>query len=100
MELLNTLFNVGCFDEISILLYRKPNHWPLLKEQFEKVIIGERLDLIIYFIKIRECRVVLDYPEIQKIIASKYMKEGNKIYYGAEMLNYIYKTNWDMKYSE
>lgn len=43
----------------------------------------------------RECRVILEEFEIQETIVEKYMKYGSKMYYGAEMLLYIYKLNWN-----
>jgi len=59
------------------------------------VIEQEQIDLILYFIKIRECRVILDEYSIQSTIVENYMKFGSKMYYGAEMLIYIYKLNWN-----
>lgn len=93
---METLFNHSCFDEISILIYRKPGYWKFTTEQFRSVINKKELSLILEFLKIRECRVLLDQPEIQEKIVYEYMVHGNTIYYGIEMLNFIYKTNWSM----
>ncbi len=69
--------------------------WSFTKDQFKIVIKLEQIDLILYFLKMRECRVVLEEFEVQEIIVEKYMKYGSKMYYGAEMLLFIYKSNWN-----
>ena len=73
-NLLSTLFQVECFDEISILLYRMPGVWSLNKEQFILTINKNQLDLTLYFLKIRSCVIVLDDFKIQKLIVDNYIK--------------------------
>jgi hypothetical protein len=95
-NLLATLFEVHCFDDISTLIYRIPGRWEFTKEQFSVLIEEGELDLILYYVRIRECRVILENPENQKKIINNYIRFGNKMYYGAEMLSYISRSNWNM----
>jgi hypothetical protein len=62
---------------------------------FKIVIDNEELELIIYFLRIKDCRVILEDHAIQKKIIEKYIRFGHKFYYGAEMLSYIYKIVWN-----
>ena len=95
-DLLTTLFETNCFDQISVLIYNDMIYkWTFTKEQFKTVIEQSRLDLIVYFLNMRNCRIILDEPGIQKTIVQQYMRFGHKMYYGAEMLVYIYKINWN-----
>lgn len=75
-DFLQTLFDKKCFDEISYLLYseRYRNSWERTKEQFKTVILNHELDLILYFLKFRECRTILEDKDIQMCIAHDYMK--------------------------
>jgi hypothetical protein len=75
-ELLTTLFTNLCFNEVYALMWKKTrNTWTFTKEQFKIVINnGEQMDLILYFLKIRECRLVLDEFDVQKKIVKYYMK--------------------------
>jgi hypothetical protein len=75
-DLLTTLFTNQCFNDVYSLMWKKNSHaWSFTKEQFRIVINdGEQLDLILYFLKIRECRLVLDEHAIQKKIVKVYMK--------------------------
>jgi len=69
------LFQLECFEEISILINNHKNEdWPYKKEQFISVIKQEQLDLIFFFLKRRECREVLFHHEIQKVIVDKYLR--------------------------
>jgi hypothetical protein len=76
MDLLTTLFTHLCFNEIYTLMWKQTNHsWTFTKDQFRIVINnGEQLDLILYFLNLRECRLVLDEVEIQRKIVKHYMK--------------------------
>lgn len=98
-KLLETLFDVRCFDEISTLIFRNPGVWKFTKNQFETLIEEGELDLILYYVKLRECRLILDDYENQKKIVNKYIKYGNRMYYGAEMLSYINKNNWNLNFT-
>eukprot|EP00340_Litonotus_pictus_P006771 CAMPEP_0170528466 /NCGR_PEP_ID=MMETSP0209-20121228/13968_1 /TAXON_ID=665100 ORGANISM="Litonotus pictus, Strain P1" /NCGR_SAMPLE_ID=MMETSP0209 /ASSEMBLY_ACC=CAM_ASM_000301 /LENGTH=1305 /DNA_ID=CAMNT_0010819695 /DNA_START=483 /DNA_END=4397 /DNA_ORIENTATION=- len=95
-KLLEVLFDLKLYDEISLLIQReKFKHWAFKKEHFEKVIKNLQLNLICFFIeKTPHLTDVLNNSKIQEIIVLKYMKQGNKIYYGTEMLANIYKNNW------
>lgn len=74
-ELLSCLFHLKCFEEISILIHNHRNEdWPFKKEQFKMVIEQEELDLILFFLRRRECRVVLEEHHIQKRIVNTYLK--------------------------
>jgi hypothetical protein len=100
-ELLTTLFQTNCFDQISVLIYNDMIYkWTFTKEQFKTVIEQSRLDLIVYFLNMRNCRIILDESSVQKVIVQQYMKFGHKMYYGSEMLVYIYKINWNNEYTK
>ncbi len=74
-EFLQKLFDYNCFDEISILIYSaKRLKWPITKEMFRSIIINDELDLLLFFLKIQECRLILEHPDIQKFIVEKYMR--------------------------
>jgi len=53
---------------------KKRDEWTFKKQQFKMVIEKEELDLISFFLKKRECRVVLDDQRIQRKIVETYMK--------------------------
>jgi hypothetical protein len=76
MDLLTTLFTNLCFNEIYTLMWKKTNHsWTFTKDQFRIVINnGEQMDLILYFLKLRECRLVLDEADVQRKIVKYYLK--------------------------
>lgn len=95
--LIEKLFSLNKFEEINILIWKKEYNWVLTKEHFKKVIEATECDLILFFLKISHCRVELNDHDIQKIIVNNYIANGNTMYYGAEMLGYIYKTRWDNK---
>ena len=96
--LLQTLFRNKAYDEISILLYRYPNHehWRITPQNFKEVILNEGLDLIILCLNEKGCKVVLEDLNIQKTIVNNYLLAGEKMYYGAEMLSNIKKTSLDL----
>lgn len=73
-DLLNCLFDMERFEEIAMLVY-KYNYetWHFSNEQFVKVIKKNELELILFFLKRRECRRVLDESEIQTIIVKQYI---------------------------
>jgi hypothetical protein len=75
-ELLTTLFNNNCFDDVYNLIWKNKNfNLSFTKEQFKIVINdGEQLDLILYFLKSRDCRVILDDIDVQRNIVKNYMK--------------------------
>ena len=63
------------FEEVSILIHKnKLDVWPFNIEQFKIVIEQEELELILFFLRRRECRRILDNPYIQKQIVQKYLK--------------------------
>ena len=100
-ELFHTLFKVGLFDEINILLYRFPHHknWHFSKAYFKTIIKNKVINLILPCLKDQKCKEVLVEPEIQQIIVSYYLTEGNLLYYGAEMINNIPITYLDYSLS-
>jgi hypothetical protein len=75
-DFLHRLFEKNYFDEISYLLYSEKysRSWVRTKEHFRLVIHSKELDLIIYFLQIRDCRTVLEEPQIQEFIVRNYMK--------------------------
>ena len=75
-DFLQCLFDKSFFDEVSFLLYSEKYSfsWNRTKDQFRIVINNKELDLIIYFLTIRECRIVLDESGIQEFIVQNYMK--------------------------
>ena len=97
-NLLQALLNKQSYDEISILLYRYPynSQWKFTEENFKEIIENCGLDLILLCLQDAECRHILENPNIQEIIISHYLSEGEKMYYGSEMLSYISKTSFDL----
>ena len=96
--LLQTLFRNKAYDEISILLYRYPNHphWRISQNNFREVIKNDGLELIILCLQEDECKLVLEDRKIQRTIVNNYFLQGEKLYYGAEMLSNIKKTSLDL----
>jgi len=96
--LLQTLFRNKAYDEISILLYRYPNHphWRISQNNFREVIQNEGLELIILCLQEDECKLILEERRIQRIIVNNYLLHGEKLYYGAEMLSNVKKTSLDI----
>lgn len=95
-DLFQKLFDLKRFEDICFLIvrFKKKFKWKLTGEMFKLVIENEELELILHFLHNKECRIILEDPVIQKRILEKYIKFGNKFYYGAEMLSYIYKIVW------
>jgi len=72
--LLNCLFQLERFEEIALLIHKyKQDTWHFSNDQFIKVIKKNELELILFFLKIRECRNVLDEYDIQLIIVKEYI---------------------------
>ena len=100
-NLLNTLFDCGMYDLVSTLIFRKKHiYYKFTEAQFEDVIRRAECDLILHFLKLTDLRYILDKKEIQHKIVYDYMRYGNKMYYGTEMLIKIYKTKWDSDYTK
>lgn len=95
-DLISILFQEELYDEVYNLIWNRKNIClKFNKDQFREVIKnGEQLDLILYFLRIPDCRVILDELDVQKSIVKNYMKTGKKMYYGAEMLVAVYKSTW------
>lgn len=95
--LVDFLFKEKQFDLLDILIKRdKYKYFIFNSDQFKEVIVNEILILICFFLeKQSHLNYVLNDKRIQEIIVFNYMKYGNKIYYGTEMLTKIYKTNWN-----
>ena len=96
--LLQTLFRNKAYDEISILLYRYPNHphWRISQTNFREVIQNDGLELIILCLQEDECKLILEDRKIQRTIVNNYLLHGEKLYYGAEMLSNVKKTSLDL----
>ncbi len=75
-DLLSILFQEELYDEVYNLIWNRKNlELNFNKDQFREVIKnGEQLDLILYFLKIPDCKVILDEHEVQKSIVRNYMK--------------------------
>ena len=94
-DLLNNLFSLKYYDQISILINSdKFKFWEFKEEHFEEVIKSQQLNLITFFLQKTSLNNILNRSSIQEVIVVKYMKKGNTIYYGTEMLAKIYKNNW------
>jgi hypothetical protein len=91
---IQSLFEFSCFDQISYVLNRFPQDQIARPEYFRKVITEKESELILFFIKKQNCRAVLSEPAIQELIVRQYISHGDLIYYGAEMLQYIYNNKW------
>jgi len=62
------------FEEIALLIHKyKSDTWSFSNEQFMKVIKKYELELILFFLKRRECRRILDEFVIQIIIVKEYI---------------------------
>lgn len=95
-RLLEVLFELKLYEEISTLIQRGLySYWSFKYSHFEDIIKNQQLNLICFFLeKMQHLCSILNNANIQEIIVLKYMKLGNKIYYGSEMLSCIYKNNW------
>ena len=63
-------------------------------EYFRTVIYQKECELILFFLQKSKCRFILIEPCIQEFIIKEYIPNGEHLYYGAEMLMYIYKNKW------
>jgi len=74
-NLTNILFKHECFDEISELIYSvKGISRHFTEDDFELVINKEELDLSLYFLKLPNCRQLLNNKGIQNVIVENYIK--------------------------
>ncbi len=76
-DLMSILFQEELYDEVYNLIWNSKKNLELNfnKDQFREVIKnGEQLDLILYFLKIPDCKVILDEPDVQRSIVKNYMK--------------------------
>ena len=92
--LINSLFQYNCFEQISLLTSILPEDLFSKPDYFRTVIYKKVPELIVYFVRKTECRHVLAESKIQEFIVKEYTKYGDKLYYAAEMLQYIYKNQW------
>ena len=74
-ELVPVLFKEELYNEVYSLIWNvKEIQLNFTKEHFREVIKnGEQLDLIIYFLKLPDCRIILDESVVQKDIVDIYM---------------------------
>ena len=95
-ELLDNLFQRRFYDEILSLINRKKyEFWTFKPEHLEEIIKNKECNLIAFFLEQPNLsKQVLNKIELQENIIVNYMKDGDKIYYGTEMLCRIYKANW------
>ena len=91
---IDSLFQNNCFEQIGILLTKWPHERLSKPDYFRTVIFQGECELILFFLKRSDCRYILTEPSIQEIIVKEYISSGEKLYYGAEMLLYIYKNKW------
>jgi hypothetical protein len=69
------MFQMNKFEEISILIHKhKEDTWVFTVSQFKTIIEKEELELILIYLKKRECRRILDTHSIQKKIVQRYLK--------------------------
>jgi len=62
------------FEEISMLVHKyNYDTWHFSNDHFVKIIKKNELELILFFLKRRECRTVLDEYDIQTIIVKNYI---------------------------
>ena len=92
---IDTLFQYECFDQISVLISKWPGEKFANPEYFRKVIYKIQTELILFYLKRRECKLILTDHSLQEYIVKEYMSKGELLYYGAEMLTYIYKNQWN-----
>lgn len=92
---IDTLFQYDCFEQISELIFKWPGEKFANNEYFKKVIYKIQTELILFYLKRRECRLILTDHSLQEFIVKEYMSKGELLYYGAEMLTYIYKNHWN-----
>ena len=94
---LSSLFNNNCFETLCLLIEKWPNEFFLNKNYFKISIEKQQKELILFFLKFRECREILIENSIQKFIVDNYLDNGEFLYYGSELLSYIYPNNWNIE---
>ena len=92
--IIDALFKYNCFEQISSLIFKWPSDMFIKPEHFRTVILKKESELIIFFLHKREIRHVLTEHSIQDFIVNQYTPFGDKLYYAAEMMVYIYKNQW------
>ena len=69
------MFKMNKFEEISILIHKhKEDTWSFSVSQFKIIIEQEELELILFYLKRRDCRSILDTHSIQKKVVQRYLK--------------------------
>ena len=91
---IDALFKFNCFEQISSIIFKWPAEMFIKADHFKTVILKKETELIIFFLQRRELRHVLTEHSIQEFIVNQYTPYGDKLYYAAEMLVYIYKNQW------
>ena len=89
-----SLFENNLFEQISIIINKWPWSYFSNQKYFETVIDGKNGELILHYLKKKDCLRVLTCEIYQKKIVEDFIAKGDKFYYGAEMLQYIYKNQW------
>ena len=92
---IDTLFQYECFEQISTLISIWPGDKFANPDYFKIVILKMQTELILFYLKRRDCRHILIDKTLQEFIVKEYMCKGDLLYYGAEMLTYIYKNQWN-----
>lgn len=95
-QLIDTLMKHKFYEEILILLNdNRDLNWTFKPEYFVDLLESNDCLLIPYFLQYVDLKKYINKSETQKQIVEKYIKYGNKIYYGAEMLSQVYKNSWN-----
>ena len=94
---LHTLFQYGCYEQICILIGRWPPNLFSNVDFFKECILKKQKELIIFYVTRNECRTILNDHEIQAFIVKDYLSDGEYFFYGAEMISYIFRNNWDIQ---
>ena len=94
---LQTLFQYECYEQICILIGKWPPNLFSNVDFFKECILKKQKELILFYVTRNECRTILNDHTIQEFIVREYLSYGEYFFYGAEMISYIFRNNWDIE---
>ena len=93
---LQTLFQYECYEQICILIGKWPPNLFSNVDFFKECILKKQKELILFYVTRNECRTILNNHSIQEFIVREYSSYGEYFFYGAEMISYIFRNNWNI----